>query len=323
MFHHDYEKYHDPRWEENLTRGKKGLVEDTIQNWMRLFFNHPELTSIRYNKRGRISVKYPEGYHIEEGLLTPINEYDELRIRNLAELDYNFKHVTKSRMNQMVRAAASEREFDPVVDYLESLEWDRQTRLATALPGSTGTRYDYELARKVFVVAAQRAMYTGSKVNRLPVFYCADSDVLRSWLSRVGKNYTGFFYTYGKRVIKDASRYWLAVFDISKYTNFDSVIKFWYFAQRPEDVVYGRFSNFLARNWDTWAVTTRPELFEKDPSKGRRFLIEVPADTNLDRYTPEYIDQIWAEAVHEAKKGYNTLLYIEDLKKPGGELGYL
>lgn len=323
VFDFNYDKYRSPQWEENLTRDKKGVVEDTIQNWMRLFFNHPKLTAIRYNKRGLISVKYPEGYRIEDGPLAPLNEYDESLIRNLSERDYNFKRVTKTRMNQMVRAAAVARSFDPVVDYLESLEWDGNSRLATALPGSEGTRYDYELARKVFVVAANRALNAGSKVDRLPVFHCQDEDALHVWLSQIGKGFTGFFYSYGKGVVKEASRYWLAVFDISKYRNFDKILDFWYFAQRPEDIFYGRFSNFLPRNWDTWAITSRPELFEKERSKGRRFLIEIPADSDFSKYTPEYIDQVWAEAVHEAKKGYPTLLYIEDLKNPGGALGYL
>lgn len=143
MVHHNYEKYRAPQREENLTRDNKGLAEDTIQNWMRLFFNHPELTSIRYNKRGGFSVKYPKGYHIEDGPLAPLNEYDELRIRNLSELEYNFNPVTKSRMNQMIRAAASERAFDPVEDYLNNLQWDGITRLATALPG--GGRYRVRL----------------------------------------------------------------------------------------------------------------------------------------------------------------------------------
>jgi hypothetical protein len=76
-------------------------------------------------------------------------------------------------------------------------------------------------------------------------------------------------------------------------------------------------------NWDVWVITPRPKLLEQDYGRGRRFSIELPAKIDFDKYTPECIDQLWAEAVHEFREGYDDMLYIEDLKKPGGKLGYL
>ena len=146
---------------------------------------------------------------------------------------------------------------------------------------------------------------------------------MHRWLSLLGRGYTQYFSSYGKDVVKDASRGWIAVFDISKYKSFSQVIDFWGFANRHVDLSRGRYQESLYRNWDVWAITARPELLEEDASRGRRFSIKLPANIDFDKYTSGYINQLWAEAVHEFRNGYNDMLYIEDLKKPGGKLGYL
>lgn len=314
-----------PSWVHELEIDKRGVTKNTLCNLSIISRNDPFLKTLGFCTRGMYFVEKPGKYHITDG---PIPEVDEKKIsttnlRQYLQSTYKFSTFSGDRRRAVLSEIAVERAFDPVEDYLSNLHWDGISRLATALPGSEGTEYDYELARKVFVVSVKRVFNPGRNLRRLPIFHSDNEDYLRQWLSLLGRGYTQRFSSYGKSVVKDASRGWIAVFDISKCKSFDQVINFWGFANRHVDFSRGRYQESLYRNWDVWAITSRPELLDEEYSPGRRFSIKIPAEIDFAKYTPEYIDQLWAEAVHEFRNGYNDMLYIEDLKKPGGKLGYL
>lgn len=315
----------EPSWVNELETGKRGVPKNTLGNLGIISRKDPFLKTLGFCTRGRYFVERPENYRITEG---PIPEVDEAKIsttnlRQYLQSTYKFSAFSGDRRRAILSEIAVERAFDPVEDYLNKLRWDGISRLATALPGSEGTEYDYELARKIFVVSVKRVMNPGRNLRRLPIFHSDNEDSMRRWLSLLCRGYTQYFSSYGKGVVKDASCGWIAVFDISKCKSFDQVIDFWGFANRHVDFSRGRYQESLYRNWDVWAITSRPELLEEDTSRGRRFSIKIPSDIDFDKYTPGYIDQLWAEAVHEFHEGYNDMLYIGDLKKPGGKLGYL
>ncbi|WP_298488973.1 VapE domain-containing protein [uncultured Rothia sp.] len=314
-----------PLWVRELETDTRGVPKNTLSNLDIISRNDPFLKTLGFCTRGRHFVEKPGKYHITDG---PIPEVDEQKIsttalRQYLKGTYKFSTFSGDRRQAILSEIAVERAFDPVSDYLTSLRWDGISRLATALPGSEGTEYDYELARKIFVISVRRVFDPGWNLRRLPIFHSDNAETMRRWLSLLGRGYTQYFSSYGEGVAKDASRGWIAVFDISKCKSFDQVIDFWRFANRHVDFSRGRYRESLYRNWDVWAITSRPELLEEEYSPGRRFSIKIPSDIDFDKYTPGYIDQLWAEAVHELHNGYNDLLYIEDLKNTGGKLGYL
>lgn len=308
-----------------LEEDKHGVPKNTLSNWDIVTEGDPFLKRIGFCTRGRYFVEKPERYNIADG---PIPEVDTQKIstsslRRYLKSRYKFSTFSGDRRLYILDNISEERSFDPVADYLRGLEWDGTPRLATVLPGSEGTAYDYELARKIFVVSAKRVLKPGRYLHRLPIFHNDNEDSMRRWISLWGCGHTKYFSYYGKGVVKDASRSWIAVFDIGKYRTFKQIINFWGFANEREDNFQVRYRESMDRNWDVWAVTSRPELLEEDYSPGKRFSIKLPARIDFDKYTPGYIEQVWAEAVHEVREGYDDLLYIEDLKEPGGELGYL
>lgn len=314
-----------PSWVHELDTDRHGVPKNTLSNLGIVFRNDPFLKTLGFSTRGRYFVEKPESYHISDGLMLEVDEsrISTTTLRQYLQSTYKFRTFSGDRRRAVLSEIAAERAFDPVEDYLNNLQWDGIPRLASALPGAEGTEYDYELARKIFVVSVKRVLNPGRNLRRLPIFHSDNEDSMHRWLSLLGRGYTQYFSSYGKGVVKDASRGWIAVFDISKYKSFSHVIDFWGFANRHVDLSCGRYQESLYRNWDVWAITTHPELLEEDSSRGRRFSIKLPAGIDFDKYTPGYIDQIWAEAVHEFHNGYNDMLYIEDLKQPGGKLGIL
>lgn len=304
---------------------KQGVPKNTLSNWDVVARNDPFLKGISFCTRGMYFVEKPETYHITDGLIPEMDseKISTTGLRHYLQSKYKFGVFSGDRRYFILDNITEERAFDPVKDYLDGLEWDGVSRLATVLPGSEGTAYDYELARKVFVVSAKRVLEPGRHLYRLPIFHSDNEDSMRRWISLMGRGYTRYFSYYGKGVVKDASRSWIAVFDLSKYRTFKGIIDFWGFANKREDISRERYREGLYRNWDVWAITSNPQLLEEDYSSGRRFPIKLPARIDFDKYTPGYIDQLWAEAVHEVREGYDDMLYIEDLKNPGGALGYL
>lgn len=314
-----------PSWVRELDIDRNGVPKNTLGNLDIVSRNDPFLKTLGFCTRGMHFVEKPEKYHITDGLIPEVDaqKISTTNLRWYLQSTYKFSTFSGDRRRALLSEIAVERAFDPVEDYLNNLQWDGIPRLATALPGAEGTEYDYELARKIFVVSVKRVLNPGRNLRRLPIFHSDNEDSMRWWLSLLGCGYTLYFSSYAKGVVKDASRGWIAVFDISKCKSFDQVIDFWGFANRHVDFSQGRYQESLYRNWDVWAITSRPELLEEDASRGRRFSIKLPANIDFDKYTSGYINQLWAEAVHEFRNGYNDMLYIEDLKKPGGKLGYL
>lgn len=312
-------------WTEYLEFDKHGVPTDTIRNWFKVADNDPFLKTLGFCTRGLYFVEKPEQYHITDGIIPEVDprKISTTGLREYLKSSYQFRTFSAYRHDCILSNIAGERAFDPIKDYLEGLQWDGISRFATALPGAEGTAYDYELARKVFVVSVKRVLNPGRNLRRLPIFHSDNEDSMCRWISLMGCGYTKYFSCYGKGVAKDASRSWIAVFDLSKYRTFKQIMDFWGYANTPLDVSNKRYCEYRGRGWDVWAITSNPQLLEKDPGSGRRFSIKIPAGIDFDKYTPEYIDQIWAEAVHEFHNGYNDMLYIEDLKKPGGKLGLL
>lgn len=314
-----------PSWVHELDIDQHGVPENTLSNLGIVFRNDPFLKTLGFCTRGMYFVEKPARYHISDGRILEVDEsrISTTTLRQYLQSTYKFSTFSGDQRRAVLSEIAVERAFDPVEDYLNSLHWDGIPRLATAVPGAEGTEYDYELARKIFVVSVKRVFDPGRNLRRLPIFHSDNADTMRRWLSLLGRGYTKYFSSYAKGVVKDASRGWIAVFDISKCTSFNQVIDFWGFANRHVDFSRGKYQESLYRNWDVWATTSHPELLDEEFSPGRRFSIKLPAEIDFDKYTPEYIDQLWAEAVREFHNGYNDMLYIEDLKKPGGKLGLM
>ena len=71
------------------------------------------------------------------------------------------------------RMAAAQNARDPVVDYLNGLQWDGKPRLDTAFSdylGAEDTPYTRAVARKSLVAAVARAFQPGYKYDQVVIF---------------------------------------------------------------------------------------------------------------------------------------------------------
>jgi predicted P-loop ATPase len=199
--------------------------------------------------------------------------------------------------------------YDPVQEYLRSLEWDGFSRLGLVLPGSTGTPMDYELAKKVFVGAAKRVLYPGIEQDFVPVFYGDPGGDMGTWLNLIGVGYTGFFPSPNPNGFTKPEQTWVSVYDINDINDMESQSELWGFydkAKRTWYVSKGE-GNLQHRKWVTWGITHNTYLKDHPLLPGTLHFIEAPEQIDLEKFfdnsqgiTNEYRNQVWAEAVHLA-----------------------
>lgn len=197
--------------------------------------------------------------------------------------------------------------YDPVHEYLRSLEWDGFSRLRSVLPGSQGTQEDYELAKRIFVGAAKRVLYPGSQQDFVPVFFGDTGGDIGMWLNLIGAGYTGFFPSHNLNGFTQPKQTWLAVHDVSDKDSqpalrdfYNKSTRTWYVSNSGEGLQH--------RNWVTWGITSNQYLKENNPLPGKLLFIESPEHFDLEKYlenshgiSNEFRNQVWSEAVQLAK----------------------
>jgi predicted P-loop ATPase len=80
--------------------------------------------------------------------------------------------VGSSTASQAVEVVARERTYHPVLDYLDSLEWDGKVRLdawVTKFLGALDTPYNAEIGRRALIAAVARVRSPGCKVDTVPI----------------------------------------------------------------------------------------------------------------------------------------------------------
>lgn len=221
---------------------------------------------------------------------------------------------SRTLVDELVNTTAQRRYVNPIRDYLETLVWDGVKRVETCLPGVKPTRYTRMVARKAMTAAVARVLSPGCKWDHTLVLYGKENLGKSYWVDRMSR---GFSATLGRIGDKDTlltmQRSWIMVSDEGyslKKADADVQKEF---LTRTEDVFrmpYERESIVHKRHCVIWG-TTNDEVFLRRQEGNRRFLIvKCEKKVDFESVTPEYIDQVWAEAVALFRGG--ELLFLDD-----------
>lgn len=209
-----------------------------------------------------------------------------------------------------IAAAASERPFHSIQQYLRSIDWDGTPRLSSMARDYLGSSdpLHAEMVRKWMIGAAKRAIEPGCKL---------DTTLMLVGAQGIGKS--TFFAVLGGSWHADS------FVDITNKDSFVQIHSAWlYELAELENVVTGRAESrlkaWLTSTHDTFRApyqrtaarharacvicgTTNRGQFITDDTGSRRFWI-VPVAVTIDRnLLTEMRDQIWAEAVSAADSG--------------------
>lgn len=284
-----------------------GHPKKTMDNIIRIFNYDPRLKGKiavdEFSTRGLVLGQLPWSSETGKRLWT---DTDDAGVAWYFELAY---HITgRDKLTGALMLVSEQHRFNEVRDYLDSLTWDGQPRVATVLRdylGAEDSPYTRAVARKSFAAAVARVETPGCKYDYVPVFVGPQGIGKTTFLKTIGKDWhSDSLQSFkGKEAAEMIQGIWIN--EIGEMTGYnkseDDVIK--QFLSRCDDVYrqpYGRHTGRYPRK-GVFFGTCNNHDFLKDPTGSRRFWpvdvgVRAPVK-DIWRELPGEVDQLWAEAV--------------------------
>lgn len=285
---------------------KTGKPLDDVHNWDLLMKHDPVLRGLARNNMDLTTVtRRPFPWRtVEAGKDDALTNADRAQISAHLQRAYNMPRPAQEQLNGVIDMVAQDNAFHPVVDYLEGLEWDGVSRIETYLPGAADA-YTRRVARLVAVQAVARALDPGVKVDNCLIL-TGRQGLGKSWF--VETMARGWTCTLGpieggglRDTVMAMTRSWITVADEGLAMKKADAEALKQFVTLTHDVIrlpYAREHVKLPRRQVIWG-TTNDAVFLRAQEGNRRFLIvEVAEKLDFGKYSDEYVNQVWAEAVH-------------------------
>lgn len=244
---------------------------------------------------------------------------DDAGLRSYAEKILGFR--TAAIISDAFMLHVAKHKFNPVVEYLNLLEWDGTERVDTLLIDYLGVEdnvYTRAAMRKSLCAAVARAFNPGTKFDTALIITGAQGIGKSTFLAKLG----GERFTDGVKTFdgKDASEIirgkWIVEIGELEAMNRSEKDRVKQFMSQQVDryrVAYERRARDFPRRC-VFFGTTNGHDFLKDETGNRRFW---PVDARIDRAVKSVfadmdtyeVDQIWAEAVVRYNEGEK--LYLE------------
>lgn len=302
-------------WTKRLTRNRRTFeVEDRVGNWDLIVENAPVFAGLYFNELT---------LSVESDIDLPWRAVDD-RSRTFTGMDtssllfhlereYGLR-TAKQTVDIAVADAVQARRRNPIREYLEGLKWDGVPRVEESLPGVRPTDYTRLVARKSLVAAAARMLQPGIKWDHMLIIYGTEGLGKSYWIDRLARGWSASLGKIGdKDTLLSMMRSWIMVSDEGhsmKKADFDQLKEF---VTQRSDVMrlpYDREAREYQRHSVIWGTTNDQQMLRRQEGN-RRFLIVTAEDrVDFDALTDEYIDQLWAEAVHLFRAGEK--LYLTD-----------
>jgi putative DNA primase/helicase len=250
----------------------------------------------------------------------PIENDDYSGIRNYIESIYGIASALK--IDDSLALEFKRNAFNPVKDYLGSLEWDGQKRIDTLLIdyfGADDNIYTRESIRKTLTGAVARIYKPGCKFDYVLTLVGDQGTKKSSFIKILGKEWASDSFTtvQGKEAFEQIQGVWIMeVAELAAMRKAELETVKHYFTKQEDQFrpAYGRVSEVFYRMC-VFIATTNKWDFLSDPTGNRRF---NPIDVVKHRITKnvwidlaDEVDQIWAEAVALFKGGESLILSYE------------
>lgn len=245
-----------------------------------------------------------------------LDEHDLMSVRIAVERQYQISFPKTIAVGEAVERTSRERTFDPVLQYLEGLVWDRTPRVyawTTTYLGVKDTGLTRDIGKRWLIQAVARTYKPGCQADSVLILEGVQGVKKTTALKILGgrwftdsigdpKNKDTYLSLLGKWIIELAELDSMKRAESSSYKNFLTNRDDYF--REP----YGRHATPHPRRF-TFAATTNEENYLQDATGNRRFqpikVLHVD-DEALQRDR----DQLWAEAVAMMKSG--ELWYIHE-----------
>lgn len=253
----------------------------------------------------------------------PIKNVDYSGVRSYIETVYGIS--SPSKIEDALSLEFEKNSYNPVIDYLEGVVWDKIPRVDTLLIdyfGAENNSYSREAIRKTLVGAVARAFNPGVKFDLVLTLVGNRQGTGKStFFSKLGKDWfsDSFHSITGKESFEQLQGAWIMeIAELSGIRKSDIEPTKHYLTKREDTYrpAYGRIVETFKRK-TVFVATTNEKDFLRDPSGNRRFMPVDVVESRIVKHVlspnelvDSEVDQIWAEAVYIFEAG--EPLYLSD-----------
>ncbi|MDD7184193.1 MAG: VapE family protein [Oscillospiraceae bacterium] len=302
-------------WRGSLIRNKSdNTIKNTMVNLEIIFLNDP-------NYSGKI----------EFNELTQMRTLDRKEWKDVTEnriklyLEKKYSLITSiDSINQICSIIADDNSYHPIKEYLHSVQWDgihRIKNVFTDFLGATDNLYTQSVAVVTFTGAVARIFNAGVKFDTCTVLTGGQGVGKSKFIAKIAVKpewFTDGVTTFdGKDFYESIQGKWIV--ELGEGTAFQKSIK-----ERSKQAItsqqdfyrkpYGRNPEQRPRQCVFFGTTNNYDFLKDETGDRRYYPIDVniaKANKSIDKdLTPEYISQLWAEAVQLYKSGQS--IYIQD-----------
>lgn len=292
-----------------------GTPKETIGNFLTIMMTDKKYLGIRFNLISNQAEVVTTGTDGEPTIRYWTDTEDAIS-RNYIEETYKLFSVQKH--TDALRILFHQREYNPIVDLIETFQWDGKNRIEgflTKWMGAEDSDYIREVSRLIFAGGINRLYNPGCKFDDVPVLVGIrqgeGKSTIIKWLSLNEQWFSEVKKVDGADSIESLFGAWICeIPELSAFKRADDVESIKAFVTRTKDkyrkpydktpVEYPRRCIFIG--------TTNNAQFLSDKTGNRRF---YPVTANSSGYElfaheqecKEYIRLCWAEARERFKKG--------------------
>lgn len=302
-------------WKAELLKDGKGKVLNDVTNYL-LYLNKSD----KY--KGQI--KYNDYMQQKEVFGQEFDDFIMNRIYNDFEREFGF--CSHAKMDSALFEAFDTNRYNPVIDYLKSIEWDgieRCGNLFIDLLDADDTELNKAMTMKWFMAAVKRVIEPGCKFDNIIVLQ-GNQGIGKSSICELLSR--GFFNTISlseignKDLIDKLNKTWIAIIDELDTFNKKEMSTIKTFLSLNTDcarLAFERNTRTFKRHC-VFIGSTNDETFLRDSTSSveRRFWVIKCNKEKMDGkirevLTNEYVNQLWAEAYHKLNLDFNQYLDID------------
>ena len=311
----------DTKWTASLDVNRWGRYESTPHNIKLILENDPNLKSrFAVNEFShRICIIKPLIWRKDKKNLGDWTDFDDSCLRNYLSDVYGIagENKIKDARNEIV----SKNSFNPLRDYIDSLQWDGKERLDSFFIdylGAEDTPLVRAMTRKTICAGVARILNPGCKWDYVLTLVGGQGIGKSNTVKRLGKKWSSdsLVSVVGKEGMEQIQGFWvIEIAELSALRKAEAEqVK--HFITKTEDSFrpsYGKNTERYPRQCIFFATTNNRD-FIRDQTGGRRWwAIDVDASRrklNPFEMTEETVDQIWAEAKYRYAIGEK--LYLDE-----------
>lgn len=310
-----------------LSKTAEGKVKNSARNLLLIMNSDENLAgTFRYDEFKAQIVKtkkmYWENYDVKTDYDRTWRDSDDAALR--AYLDIHYTIDNKSKIEDAFLNSAFQEKFHPIRDYLKGLVWDGKERVSTLFSdflGAEDNKLNQEITKLSLKAAVGRVYRPGIKYDHVTTLFGGQGIGKSMLISKLARNREWFNDSLQVVGSKDAYELlqgsWiveLAEMAATRKADIETTKNFVTKTSDKYRPAYGRHTVDHPRQCVFFASTNEEE-FLKDKTGNRRYL-PVTVGIHKDRVrpqelTPEYVDQLWAEAVQLFEESSNLVLPVE------------